>query len=242
MYRVFIEKFDHEKVSLAQDEVHHLVRVRRAKSGDSFLGLDGKGKIFLCRLQRNDQEWSGRIIKVMEERGESNLKVILGQALLKKNKFEFVIQKATELGVTEIVPLITERTEVRLDDFKIEKRMKRWNKVLMESVKQTGRTSIPELSFPVPLKKFLTTRSAAVEFFLDENQGMPLVKLISGNQCASSCLTVVGPEGGWAEQDRRIFDEHRLIPVHIGPRILRSETTPLVTLSILQYEFGDLGN
>ena len=171
---------------------------------------------------------------------ESDLRVILGQALLKKDKFELVIQKATELGVTEIVPLVTERTEIRLDDFKTERRMKRWKRILMEAVKQTGLTSVPELSPPVSLEKFLSAKSASLQFFLDENQGMSLGDSIGENQRHSSCLTVVGPEGGWDGQDRQIFGEHRLVPVHLGPRTLRSETTPLVILSILQYELGDL--
>ena len=166
MYRAYIEKFDQEEVILAQDELHHLVRVRRAKSGDFFLGLDGKGKTFLCRLQRKNQVWSGWIIKEVEQPMESDLRVILSQALLKKDKFELVVQKATELGVTEIVPLVTERTEIRLDDFKTERRMKRWKRILMEAVKQTGRTSVPELSPPVSLEDFVSAKSASLQFFL----------------------------------------------------------------------------
>ena len=138
MYDAFIETFDRGEVCLAQDEVCHLVLVRRAKAGGSFLGLDGKRNMLLCRPQCNNLVWSGLIIKEIDQRMESHLRVTLGQALLKKDKFEFVIQKATELRVTEIVPLKTKRTEIRLDDCKTERRMKRWERTPMEAVKQAG--------------------------------------------------------------------------------------------------------
>ncbi len=109
MYRALIHLNEQGRVVLPEDELHHLVRVRRARRGDRFLGLDGNGRVYLCRLERAREGWYGSVLEELEEHGASALRVTLAQALIKKNKFEWVLQKATEIGVSEIVPLITVR-------------------------------------------------------------------------------------------------------------------------------------
>ena len=240
MYRALIHLNEQGRVVLPEDELHHLVRVRRAREGDRFLGLDGKGKVYLCRLEQAREGWYGSVLEELKEHGASALRVTLAQALIKKNKFEWVLQKATEIGVSEIVPLITVRTELRLSPEREETRMKRWRKILLEAVKQCGRPHVPELAHPIALEEFLERAEAGLKLVLDEKGGCSLKELIQENRQAISCLVIVGPEGGWDETDRLLFRKKEVPSVSLGARILRAETAPVTILSILQYELGDL--
>lgn len=240
MLRALIQLTDKNKATLDPEELHHLVRVRRARPDDFFLGLDGRGKLYRCYLQKKDQGWFARVLGEVESTGESSLRIILGQALIKKDKFEWVIQKATELGISTIVPLITGRTEVRPSGPGEDRKIRLWRRVLLEAVKQSKRSYIPELSNPIDLKAYLETTSASAKLFLDEKNGIRLKEMIEENRQKSSWMVLIGPEGGWSKSDREIFKQHKVYPVHLGSRILRTETAPVAVLSILQYELGDL--
>ena len=240
MYRALIEVTHPGRAALSEEEAHHLVKVRRAKKGDLFIGLDGQGSLYRCSLDRDRLGWYGNIEEEMAAPGESPVSIILGQALIKKDKFEWVIQKATELGVREIVPLITFRTELQLEPAREERQMIRWNKILVEAVKQSGRTRLPLLRSPLPLEKFLTGTLPKFAMFLDEHGKSPLKTVLEGRTGETSCLVLVGPEGGWAEQDRALIESKGISRVHLGSRILRTETAGLTVLSILQYELAGL--
>ncbi len=226
---------------LPEDELHHLVRVRRSQVGDTFVGLDGTGKVCLCSLEREDAQWYGRILGI-EEVPESPLRLTLGQALIKKDRFEWVIQKATELGVSRIVPLVSTRTELQFTPQRQAKRMQRWRKILLEAVKQCGSARIPGLSDPTGLEACLSESQAQLKLVLDERGTTDLKWLLENNRDKLSVLVLVGPEGGWDDQDRVLFEQHDVSMVHLGPRILRTETAPVTVLSILQYELGDLSS
>jgi 16S rRNA (uracil1498-N3)-methyltransferase len=236
-----VESLEAGRVALAPDDVHHLVRVLRAEPGREFVALDGRGGVSLCRLRRDTEGWFGLVLKRLEENPESPLRVCLGQSLIKKDRFEWVVQKAVELGVTEIAPLICRRTEVLLEAEGLAHRMRRWRKIVLEAFRQSGRTRLPELHEPVDLEALVTGASAELRFALDEREGIHLRSLWRGQVPPRSCLFLVGPEGGWDDSDRRIFEAHRIPAVNLGLRILRAETAPVAALSILQYEFGNLG-
>ncbi|MGH9342025.1 MAG: 16S rRNA (uracil(1498)-N(3))-methyltransferase [Acidobacteriota bacterium] len=239
MYRAFVE-IREKRAWLPEDEQHHLLTVRRSRPGDQFIGLDGKGKAYLCALAREGRESFGEILQELPESRETPLSIILAQALVKKDKFDWIVQKAVELGVKEIIPIKTFRTEVRIDDHREEKKKTRWQKIMMAAVKQSGRTRIPELAETMTLEECLKRRSASLRFVLDEEGGGTLAELIRSRSAWDSCCFFIGPEGGWDEEDRKIFRRHSVPPVQLGPRTLRAETAPLVVLSILQYELGDL--
>ena len=222
-----------------EEELHHLVRVRRSQVGDTFVGFDGTGKVYVCSLEREDTQWYGRILEI-EEVEESPLELTLGQALIKKDRFEWVIQKATELGVSRIVPLVSTRTELQLTPQRQAKRMQRWQRILLEAVKQCGSARIPQLSDPTGLEACLSGSQAQLRLVLDERGTTDLKWLVGNNRDKTSVLVLVGPEGGWDDRDRALFQQHDVSTVHLGPRILRTETAPVTALSILQYELGDL--
>ncbi len=241
MHRVIAHLIEDDTVLLSEEEAHHLVRVLRVRPGDNFLAHDGKGGIFRCRLVKGPAGWHGKIVERVESRTESTLSICLAQSLIKKDKFEWVIQKAVELGIEEIVPVISWRTEVRLDDGGLSHKMQRWEKIVAEAFKQSGREVLPTLHTPVPLETFLQNWSAELQFVLDEADGVRLRSLLHQKTSVRSCYFIVGPEGGWDERDRQLFAAHGVTAVQLGKRVLRTETCPITVLSILQYELGDLG-
>lgn len=240
MRRVLVQVENEKRVLLPEEEAHHLVRVLRARAGEMFIGFDGTGNLYLCRLARKGAEWFGEIVESVIENRESPLSVTLAQSLIKKDKLELVIQKAVELGVQEIIPVMTARTEIRLRAETEGRKRERRQKILIEAVKQSRRGRIPLLQAPVTLSDLLARNLHSFRFFLDEQGGRDLKSLVQENREAKSCLVLVGPEGGWDDRDRDLFKQHHVPPVHLGPRTLRTETAPLVILSILQYELGDL--
>lgn len=240
MYRSIVEKVGSEFVVLPADEAHHLVRVRRAKPGTRFLGL-AEGRWWICELARRQEQWIGRIVGLLDQNRESPLRVTLAQALIKKDRFEWVVQKSAELGVAEIVPLRTKRTELRVDERRLPKLMNRWRKILIETVKQCGRTQVPILHEPVDLAEFRQSRRSDLMLVLDEREGESLRSILRRRTDAQSCALFVGPEGGWDDLDRDFFSQGDFASVQLGPRILRTETAPVAILAILQYELGDLG-
>ncbi|RPJ87231.1 MAG: 16S rRNA (uracil(1498)-N(3))-methyltransferase [Acidobacteria bacterium] len=241
VHRVIAQQIEEDCVLLSEAESHHLVRVLRVRPGDICLAHDGKGSIFRCRLVRGPEGWQGDILEKVESQTESAFSICLAQSLIKKDKFEWVIQKAVELGIDQLVPVISWRTEVRLDEGGLSHKMQRWQKIVAEAFKQSGRKMLPTLQMPVPLEAFLQNWSAELRFVLDEAGGVPLRSLLEEKRTARSCYFLVGPEGGWDERDRQLFAAHGVTPVQLGKRVLRTETCPIAVLSILQYELGDLG-
>ena len=241
MKRLLIETVEGERAFLNDNEVHHLVKVLRAHEGELFDGVDGHGKRLHCALRRDSDGWYGEVLSTWGKSDESPLKVTLGQALIKKDKFEWVIQKTVELGVTRIVPIVSERTEIRLKDQREERKMRRWSRILEEAVKQSGRSLIPELSSPILLGDLLKREANLLCIVLDEEGGASLIELAREHANLDSCMLLVGPEGGWGQRDRELFAAHSTVSLHLGPRILRTETASVAALSLLQYEFGDLG-
>ena len=240
MARVLIHLLEDNRVLLPTEELHHLVRVRRLKAGDYFEALDlNEGKVYGCTLSKEGGSWHGLILDTLEAEPEPTLKIILAQALIKKDKFEWVVQKATELGVTEIIPVLSYRTEIRLDEKREQRKLQRWRKILAEAVKQCGRSRLPILSPPVPLATLLTERTDELRIVLDEAADLPLRQILGGCDSPETCTLFIGPEGGWDDRDRNLFGQAQVQRVRLGPRIMRTETAAVAALSVLQYELGD---
>ena len=150
---------------------------------------------------------------------------------------DYTLQKAVELGVTDIVPLWTERTQVRLDDKRLERRMDHWRGVTISACEQCGRTRIPGLDAPVELKPWLAeTDLQGLRLVLDPNATLTLTGL---EHPESRVALLTGPEGGLSGAEREFARQHGFIPVRFGPRILRTETAALAAISSLQALWGD---
>ena len=242
MRRVLGQLRRKDQVSLDEDEIHHLTRVLRLGEGAIFEAIVPPATRCRCRLTREGGTWVGTVLGQSDVTWEAPLRICLVQALIKKEKFEWVVQKAVELGVAEIQPALTHRTEVHLTDRRRDNKLARWTKILREAVKQCGRTDLPQLHEPRPLPEILTERHDVLRLVLDEEGDRRLEDSLSSSGSVDSCALFIGPEGGWDEIDREAFRRCQIAAVRLGPRILRTETAAIAALSILQYRLGDLAD
>jgi 16S rRNA (uracil1498-N3)-methyltransferase len=242
MRNVYLENTENDRATLTAEELHHLTRVLRKPPGYEFVGFDGKGKRCLCILARDRSGWFAEVVRTLKTNNESLFHLHLVQTLIKKDKFEWVLQKAVELGVSRITPVKTWRTEVELTGSKLEKRLVRWRRIILEAVKQSGRSRLPILESPLDLADFLDHHSEQKMLVLDENGDLTMDQFIQQNRQLSSLRFFIGPEGGWDDRDRDIFDRYQVPGIQLGRRVLRTETAAVAAVSILQYHYGDLSN
>lgn len=227
---------------LDHEESHHLRRVLRLREGDRVVAFDGTGREYLCRVERAaDDRVLLRILKEDQPPVESPLHIRLAQAVIKGEKFDWVVQKATELGVTEIVPLITDHCDPWVHRWERSDKLFRWRRIALEACKQCGRTRVPPVSDPIPVAEFLTRRSG-VTVMAVERGGRPLASLEEAFRYdrPREVNILIGPEGGWSSRERELAEEVGARQVTLGPRILRTETAGIVLTGIVQYLWGDL--
>jgi 16S rRNA (uracil1498-N3)-methyltransferase len=235
-------------VTLASEEARHLRDVLRLKRGDEAFVFDGEGREYRCRVIENGRE--GARLEVSEEveaeRTESPLRLHLGVALLKGEKFDLVVQKATELGVSRIVPVVTKFADVRIrDDADGERRVSRWKRIALEAAKQSGRASLPEISAPSPFASVIesgpTTVSECCLFFSEREGGGLNDALDKYLPALKTIAALVGPEGGWADEEIEQARASGWNIITLGGRTLRAETAAIIVAALLQHRLGDLG-
>lgn len=243
---------DEKSVTLRAEETRHVRDVLRLQPGAEIFVFDGGGREFQCVVQTIDRDSTGLsvISEVEPARPESPLHLTMAIALLKGEKFDLVIQKATELGVTRIMPLDTERADVRLrDNGGVTKRLARWRRIALEAAKQTGRACVPEVSAPLTLDSLLmmlavdekkpATKATRVMF--SEREGGSFSEVLNGAAGqAREIVALVGPEGGWADDEIELARAAGWQIVTLGGRTLRAETAAIVVVTLLQHRFGDL--
>jgi 16S rRNA (uracil1498-N3)-methyltransferase len=239
MRRALVEDVGSGRVRLSADEAHHLVRVLRLTRGAEFEGVTGDGRRLRCRLDREGEEWYGHVTGSSTFTAESPLHLALAQALIKRDRFEWVVQKAVELGVAEIFPLETARSELRLDEHRRDRKRTRWERIIQEAVKQCGRTRLPVLHEPQPFSGFLAGSWTSGGIALDE-EGSGTLGAVFRHPPRPRCTLLIGPEGGWDPQERRLLDAAGIRRVRLGPRVLRTETAAVAGLALIQFTWGDL--
>jgi 16S rRNA (uracil1498-N3)-methyltransferase len=237
-----------DSVILATDEARHLRDVLRLKPDDEVHVFDGKGKEFQCVIEESAR---GTVrLKVIAEvapaSSESPLRLTLAVALLKGEKFDLVVQKTTELGVTRIVPVITKFGDIRLrNNSDATKRVARWQRISLEAAKQSGRAFVPEVVIPVAVETLIQTEIAdelinRVMFSERDGQSISEVKKVLP-EGLSSLTVLVGPEGGWADEEIALARKAGWSIVTMQGRTLRAETAAISVTVLLQHLFGDLG-
>ena len=243
--RAFTNGFD--SVELASEEARHLRDVLRLKPGDEVYVFDGTGKEFRCHIEesRRDAARLKIINEVEPARRESPLLLTLAVALLKGEKFDLVVQKATELGAARIVPVVTTHADIRLrDESDAAKRVARWQRIALEAAKQSGRAVVPEVDSPVSFESLIQSapaNSPTVRLMFSERDGQSLSearKKFSGT--LSSLTALVGSEGGWTDEEIADALDAGWIIVTLGGRILRAETAAITVAALLQHLCGDL--
>jgi 16S rRNA (uracil1498-N3)-methyltransferase len=231
-------------VTLSVDETHHLTHVLRLTPGDQAFVFDGCGKEYKCTFRSiADNRAHLEIAEALSDVVESPLQLTLAQALAKGEKFDLIIQKATELGVSRIVPLMTRYADVKLDDQLIEKRLGRWRRISLEALKQCGRRRLVEITTPRTLPQFLgsvATTTDPVLLLFSERGGVPITAALQGILKSASISALVGPEGGWSDDELELLASHGAKSVSLGSRVLRTETAAVVAITLIQHLTGDL--
>lgn len=236
----------HNGIILITGEDHkHLSQVLRLEPGDRIGVFDGSGMEYEASLLSVEKlEARAEILSREASLTEPETKVTLFQGLLKGEKMDFVIQKAVELGIHQIVPVITQRTVVRLDDKERDKKAQRWNKIASEASKQCGRATVPTVLAPMDWKIALDKmQSFTAKVLLYENEQKKCLKEIlkcyNINKIRDIAL-FIGPEGGFSQEEADGCLKAGIDTAGLGKRILRAETAAISVLSITMYEMGEL--
>jgi 16S rRNA (uracil1498-N3)-methyltransferase len=179
------------------------------------------------------------IIDKYEVNHESPLTINLAQGLAASDKMDWIIQKAVELGIQSIQPLFTERSIVKLDRERADKKLEHWRTVALAACEQTGRSTIPKILSPLPLSQWLSDQENQTETLRLILTPLKAQNINHLNQKPSSIIFMVGPEGGFSEKEMALASHSAFIPVNFGERILRTETASIVALSIMQNLWGD---
>jgi len=239
-------------IALCPNSSNHLIRVLRLTVGSEFRVFNGQGGEYVARISRcNKHEVIAELGEHIISSLESPFDIHLGQSISRGDKTDFILQKAVELGVKKITPLITDRSIVKLSEKRWEKRWNHWNALMISACEQCGRDRIPLLGMPQPFVSSLGTICSDLNFICHpqvEKRFSTTVAVFNSSsastlnekEMARSATVLIGPEGGFTDHEFKIATENGYIPLLLGPRILRFETAALAAITSLQSYFGDL--
>lgn len=224
-------------VELEEAPSHHLSKVLRMQIGRElilFNGLGGEYSAVITAITKKSVSVTATGFNA--ENCQSHLSLELAIGISRGERMDWVLQKATELGVTKITPLITERTEVKLGSDRADKKLSHWQHTIVSACEQCQRNLLPELSKPLLFSDWLMQCTAELKFVLHhrDSQGLPTAKT------TNSVALLIGPEGGLSETEISQAIAQQFAPLTLGPRILRTETAPIAAISVVQYLWGDL--
>jgi|SRR5574344_11078 16S rRNA (uracil1498-N3)-methyltransferase len=224
---------------LSPDGAGHVGRVLRMNTGEKIVLFNGFGGEYNCTISESSKKHVIVHIDSFEDTSvESPIKIHLGQVLSRGDKMEFTIQKAVELGITEITPLISCRCGVRLKDERLIKKQDSFQKIIISACEQSGRTIVPQINPVITLEEFLLQANNDCKLTLNPYAHKHITNIEKSSNSAYRLL--IGPEGGFSDEEVSLTKQNGYEDVLLGPRILRTETAALVAVSILQSAFGDL--
>ena len=248
-HRFFIskEQIRNESVFLTGDQARQIHNVLRLRQGDKIYVLNNEGWEFEVKLlSSKPDQVTGRLVNRWQVESEPTIRLTLFQSRLKQDKFEWVLQKGTELGVASFIPMITERSIVRQNTLK-QNKLLRWQRIICEAAEQSGRGQIPTLSQPIEyaaaLKAAQTGHLAMIpwENELDKTIAATLaLNSQSKSHHLRSVALLIGPEGGFTESEIQDAQSANIIPVTLGPRVLRAETAAIVATALTLHELGEM--
>lgn len=240
--RRFYQDFEHgnrsTKINLSDTAVHHLLTVLRMKEGDQLILFNGHGEAWKVQITHLIKK-HGQIefLEKIDDPRESPLHIHLAQAVSKGERMDFVMQKATELGVSEITPVLTERTNVKIDAQRWEKKFQHWKAIMANACEQCGRSTLPTLNPVVDLSTYFSHLKEDLRLILSPYATQALKVLPT----PKDVTLLIGPEGGLSEAEVRLaLDQYHFEAIKLGPRVLRTETAALTALSLIQFQWGDI--
>lgn len=243
-----------QRVTVDGGAGNHIARVLRLRAGDALTLFNGQGGEYAGTIEEIRRD--SVLVSVLEHRGterESPFHLTLVQGISRGERMDWVVQKATELGVSRIAPVFTERSVVHLDEKQASRKVQHWRSIAICACEQSGRNRIPEIAQPVGLYELLEQRatsgtarggtasagapSGEVALLLSPGAPLRLTDIPSGASCAT---VLIGPEGGLADVEQEAAVKSGYTPVRLGPRVLRTETAAVSALTLLQQKFGDI--
>jgi 16S rRNA (uracil1498-N3)-methyltransferase len=233
-----------ETVLLPKEEAEHLIRVLRLGPGDTVAVFDGRGMEFLAKVvtaERRDVRV--QVLSRVEPAAEAAVPITLVQAVLKGDKMDDIVRDAVMLGVAAIQPIVSARTEVTVAALTRGGRLDRWRRVALASVKQSRRAVIPDVRGPLTFESWLDEPQAAATLMLVEPgaaSGAEPLSILREQKIPSDAAIVVGPEGGWTDEEWAAAGQRGVRTVTLGHRTLRADAVPIAAISVLQFLWGDL--
>jgi 16S rRNA (uracil1498-N3)-methyltransferase len=251
VHRFFAPALDpgDESVALPREEAEHLTRVLRLGVGDAVTVFDGRGREFLAKVSvAAKRDVRVQLVSPIEATPEAGVAITLVQSVLKTDKMDDVVRDAVMLGVAAIQPIVTKRTETTVAALMRAARVDRWQRVALASVKQSRRAVLPDVRLPLTLEAYLADPPdrSGLRVMLVEPQGTN--HTVHGSTLSSlqtlpppqDAAVLVGPEGGWSDDERAAAEHAGVRALTLGQRTLRADAVPIAALSVLQYLWGDL--
>ena len=227
-----------DEVQLESGPTRHLTSVLRMSVGQEVILFNGQGGEYRGQLIDAKKSFASVQINSFDETDrESPLSIHLGIGISSGERMDWIVQKATELGVTQITPLFTERCEVKLTGDRLSKKIRHWQQVAISACEQCQRNRLPTINPPIPIQNWLTNCSEELKLLMYHRSNKRLHDIA---QQATSIALLVGPEGGFTDREIDEAMHQKFQPMALGPRVLRTETAPIAAISILQAQWGDL--
>jgi 16S rRNA (uracil1498-N3)-methyltransferase len=225
-------------VELPAETAAHLAKVLRARSGDPLILFRGDGREYLGAIESvRGSRVTASVGNGADVDRESPFAITLVQCVPRGDRMDFIVQKATELGVARIVPVLSQRSVVRLDESQKESKVAHWRAVVLNACEQCGRNRLPVIEAPAPLINYLGSSASTTARLVLE----PADKSLAGPPNLDAAVEIaIGPEGGFADDELDAFRLAGFMRVQLGPRILRTETAAIAALTWLQTRFGDM--
>ncbi|MCG9728319.1 16S rRNA (uracil(1498)-N(3))-methyltransferase [Shewanella sp. Isolate13] len=228
-----------QSVALDDEAAGHVGRVLRMSAGEQVSLFNGDGNDYLAEIvSASKKNVEVKVLTCEANDSESPLNLHLGQVISRGDRMDFTIQKSVELGVNTITPLFSERCGVKLSGERLEKKIQQWQKIVISACEQSGRSVVPVVRPAMQLADWCAEASDAVKLNLHPRASHGVNGLTLPN---NRVRLVIGPEGGLSAPEIAMTEEHQFTDVLLGPRVLRTETAALTTISALQLKFGDIG-
>lgn len=238
MQRFFLPGIKDDVFSLPEELSRHIARSLRMKEGDRVIICDGRGNDLSCEIISTSQLVTVKVISKSLNTTEPSIKVKLYQALPKGDKFSFIVQKAVELGVSEIIPVLSSRCVARPDQKAMAKKVERYNKIALEAAQQSGRGKVPEVKDMISFREAVLKEKGKESILFYECATNSLSAAIKKD--IEEISIFVGSEGGFEPSEVEFAEENHIKILSLGKRILRCETAPIAALSVIMYETGNL--
>ncbi|MCK7459598.1 16S rRNA (uracil(1498)-N(3))-methyltransferase [Idiomarina aminovorans] len=226
------------EIELSRDAFQHLIKVLRLNVGDTIVLFNGDEQNYEATIASVEKK-SAHFIATRSQanKSESPVNIHLAQVISRGDRMDFVLQKSVELGVTEITPLFSERCGVKLNGDRLAKKQLQWQKIVRSACEQCGRSVVPKVKPALQLSDFIEDAFAGLRLTLDPTAKKPLS---SFQQADKGIQLLIGPEGGFTDDEVSNAEQQGFKPMRLGPRVLRTETAALSALTAVQYQFGDL--